>query len=129
MVKTYREACAKPCSDCPFRRKAAAGWLGAATPQSFIVQISMENPLPCHQTIDYTDPDWLEKWEAQEIGMICAGSLILSRNMGKMPRDPKFPRMKSDKVTVFANHIEFIEFHEASPVRSWEFGDEPRQKR
>ncbi len=100
------------------------GWLGAGTPQSFIVEISLERPLPCHLSIDYEEPGWLERWNASEIGKICAGALILSRNMGKLPRDPKFPRMPSDKVLVFSNHLEFIAHHEGAIVRSWETNEQ-----
>jgi len=96
------------------------GWLGAGTPQSFIVEISMERPLPCHPTIDYEDPRWLSQWEAQEVGSICAGSLVMSANMGKVPRDPAFPRLPVDKKTVFANHREFIDHHNNAKIRSWE---------
>lgn len=116
----YRNACAKPCGDCPFRRKSAAGWLGEATPSSFVIAISYETPLPCHQTIDYTDRKWLEKWTAQRIGMICTGSLIMMANMCKLPRDPAFPRMKADRTNVFARPEEFITYHEDAEVRSWE---------
>lgn len=125
MMSGYRPACGNtPCNECPFRRKAMPGWLGAATPQSFIVEISMERPLPCHPSIDYDDDQWLEKWAAQKIGKICAGSLILSANMGKRPRDPKFPRLQSDKKLVFASHREFIDHHEAASVKSWELSQD-----
>ena len=57
-----------PCGKCPFRRASLPGWLGRATPESFIVEISMERPLPCHPTIDYEDPAWLQRWNRQETG-------------------------------------------------------------
>lgn len=123
MSKGYRPVCKKPCNDCPFRRNALPGWLGAATPQSFIIEISMERPLPCHQTIDYEKRDWLQKWAAQRIGNICAGSLIMSANMGKLPRDRNFPRLPADKQLVFSRPDEFITYHESAPVRSWETDD------
>lgn len=117
---SYRPACTRPCSECPFRRKSTPGWLGAATPQSFIIEISMERPLPCHTSIDYEIDDWSSAWATQQIGLICAGSLILSANMSKLPRDRMFPRMRRNTKLVFSNHIEFIKHHEAAPVRSWE---------
>lgn len=102
------------------------GWLGAATPESFVVEISMERPLPCHPTIDYDDPAWFDAWNCQEIGRICAGSLIMSANMCKIPRDPKFPRLPRDPQTVFATHLEFLRHHNDAPVKSWERrGDGP----
>lgn len=96
------------------------GWLGEATPESFLIEISMERPLPCHPTIDYTNPKWLQKWNTQKTGKICAGSLIMSANMCKSPRDKNFPRLPADKVAVFSNHKEFIDFHNNADVRSWE---------
>lgn len=116
----YRPVCGKePCSQCPFRRKALAGWLGEATPEEFIVAISMEQPLPCHPTIDYYDKNWLAKWEAQEIGNICAGSVILAANIAKIPHSPNFPRLPPDRELVFATHQEFIDYHNNAPVKSW----------
>ena len=110
----------RPCKACPFRRKSLPGYLGEATPESFIIEISMERPLPCHPTIDYDDPNWLGRWTNQKIGRICAGSLILSANICKKPRDPRFPRLPCDTSEVFATHREFIDYHRSSPVRSWE---------
>ena len=119
IVTRYREPTKQPCSDCPFRRNAVAGWLGEAAPESFIVEISMERPLPCHQTIDYEDKDWLSKWNAGEIGSTCAGALIMSANMCKLPRDRAFPRMEKDKTAVFPTHQAFLDHHNNAPVKSW----------
>lgn len=96
------------------------GWLGSNTPQSFIIAISMDRPLPCHTTIDYEQRNWLVQWERQRIGFICAGSLIMAANMCKLPRDPDFPRMRPDHALVFSHHDEFIAHHANAPVRSWE---------
>jgi hypothetical protein len=119
-VKRYRPACTQPCNECPFRRRSLPGWLGLNTPQSFVIEISMERPIPCHTSIDYERNDWLRQWEAQRIGFICAGSLIMMRNMGKLPRDPNFPRAKPDRTLVFERPEEFIAHHENANVRSWE---------
>src|SRR5258706_14268375 len=89
----------KPCNECPFRRASMPGWLGAGTPQSFVIEISYEHPLPCHRTLDYSDPDWLAKWTDQKVGRVCAGALILAANMSKRPRDPAFPRLPRDPET------------------------------
>ncbi len=120
-MTTYRKPCgAQPCGQCPFRRTSMPGWLGEGNPESFIVEISMERPLPCHPTIDYEDPHWFAQWEAQEVGSICAGSLIMAANMGKRPRDPKFPKLPANKEIVFKSHLEFIDHHYATKNRSWE---------
>jgi hypothetical protein len=96
-----------------------AGWLGEATPESFIIEISMERPLPCHPTINYEDPKWLRKWNNQETGRICAGSLIMAANMCKKPRDPRFPKLPRDTEAVFATHLEFLQHHNEASVKSW----------
>lgn len=116
----YREPCKRPCGECPFRREAMPGWLGAATPESFVIEISMERPLPCHSSIDYERRDWKQQWEAQRIGMICAGSLIFTANMAKLPRDRAFPRMANDHKLVFSTPAQFITYHRDARVRSWE---------
>lgn len=97
-----------------------AGWLGAGSPESFVDCINRDVVLPCHQTIDYTDPAWKEQWTAQETGNTCAGALIMTANMCKQPRDPAFPTMESDKDAVFSTPVEFIAFHRSGPLKSWD---------
>lgn len=123
MVK-YLEPVPKPCNDCPFRLKAMPGWLGAGAPESFIDCINRDEPLPCHQTVDYEDPDWKEKWMAQQTGKMCAGALILAANTGKMPRDRSFPRMEPDDTAVFASPIDFVRYHREARVHSWDDEDQ-----
>ena len=119
-VVEYRPPVARMCNDCPFRRKAMAGWLGAGSPESFVACINRDDILPCHQTIDYTDPAWKEKWVAQTTGNACAGALIMAANTCKRPRDPTFPTMPPDHETVFSSPTEFIAFHRSSPIQSWD---------
>ena len=115
--------CEKPCGECPFRRASMPGWLGSNAPADFIVAITTEQPLPCHSSIDYDDPEWRDKFMAGNVGRLCAGALIMSANMCKRPRDPKFPQRPADRELVFANHLEFMAHHEDAPVRSWETED------
>ena len=109
-----------PCNDCPFRRKSMPGWLGAGSPESFVQCINTDGPLPCHQTIDYEDPRWKEKWAAQEGGSMCAGALILTANMLKSPRDRDFPRMPKDTQVVFPTAMEFVRHHREARTQSWD---------
>jgi hypothetical protein len=119
-LTSFRPICgSKPCNECPFRHKAMPGWLGAATPESFIIEISYEHPLPCHPTIDYDDKRWLQKWSTQRIGMICAGSLIMAANMGKKFREPGFPSLSRNTRLVFATAQEFLDHHNNALVKSW----------
>lgn len=120
--QTYRPPTKQPCSDCPFRRKAMPGWLGAGSPESFLDCMQRDEPLPCHQTIDYDDPRWLEKWSAQEDGSICAGALIFMANKMQRPRSREFPTMPSDKDAVFSNSLEFVRHHREASVHSWDDG-------
>jgi len=97
------------------------GWLGAGTPESFIECIQHEELLPCHQTLDYEDKQWKEKWVSGEVGRACRGALVLMRNMSKLPRDPNFPRVDRDDDTVFSHPREFLAYHHAADVKSWLF--------
>jgi len=119
---TYADPTKKPCSDCPFRRASAPGWLGAGSPESFLDCIQRGEPLPCHQTIDYEDPDWLRKWSAQggeSDGRMCSGFLIFMANKMQAPRDKNFPRLPPDQAAVFSTSIEFVRHHREAAVRSW----------
>lgn len=116
----------KPCNDCPFRRNAAPGWLGASGPEWF-VQIALSDyptGAPCHQTVNYDDPDW-EETVIEGMVSACAGSLIFARNLGKMPRDSKecaaVQSVEPDREGVFTSPQEFIDYHNNAPARSWEF--------
>lgn len=82
--------------------------------------MNRDEPLPCHQTIDYDDPDWLEKWIAQETGSMCAGALIFMANKMQRPRTRGFPTMPPDENEVFANTVEFVRHHREAGTHSWD---------
>ena len=119
----HRPVCESVCNSCPFRRKAIAGWLGRAEPEGFISSILRDEPLPCHPTIDYDDPEWRSKWFAGETGQMCRGALVLMANMAKWPRSKTIPMVAPDTKTVFETPQEFIKHHRSSRVRSWEMED------
>lgn len=123
-MTTYAKPTKVPCNDCPFRRRSMPGWLGAGSPESFIHCINTDDPLPCHQTIDYEDPNWKEKWVEEQQGSMCAGALILMANMQKLPRDRGFPRLPQDKETVFATAQEFVCYHREARGQSWDDDDQ-----
>lgn len=92
------------------------GWLGNSSP---------DEPLPCHQTIDYGDPQWLEKWMAQQgAGKMCAGALVFMANKVQRPHDREFPTMPKDPANVFSNSVEFVRHHREAAVRSWDDEDQ-----
>jgi hypothetical protein len=104
-----------PCNDCPFRRNARPGWLGADEADNFVrgaLADFSDNPLPCHKTIDYTDPYWLK--DQYPDSALCAGALIFARNQCKNPRDPEraeWVRSVDESDNVFRYPWEFYEFH------------------
>lgn len=74
-----------PCQHCPWRKTSLRGYLGEDEPAHFYWQsVTQENPMPCHEQIDYTDPDW----QATQLPHVdlCAGMLIYFRNHLKTPR-------------------------------------------
>lgn len=115
-----RVAQKKPCGECPFRRKAPAGWLGASDPEGFIgTMITGREDLPCHSTVNYERPDWHARWIAKTdpSAKLCAGALTLQANMLKRPRSG--PVMEPDREHVFSTYAEFVNHHRGSKVQSW----------
>lgn len=109
MIKTSDDATRsdeqhrKPCGDCPFRRKAVAGWLGSMTAEEWLRAVHGEALIDCHTVVGSPQPQ-------------CAGSAIYRANVGKLPRDPRIVRLRPDAKTVFATPKEFSEHHKSSPV-------------
>lgn len=117
----FVEPTLKPCSDCPFRRKAMPGWLGGGSPESFIDCMQRDEPLPCHQTIDYDDEHWLAKWMLQRnTGKMCAGALVFMANKLQKSHVPGFPTMPKDPANVFSNSVEFVRHHREAGTHSWD---------
>lgn len=127
----------KPCNDCPFRRKSLRGWLGGHPPEWFVESALADQAVyspgdvdpyggglaPCHETVDYTNPNWIE--EELDGAAACAGSLIFARNLSKSPRNAKradaVRAVTADRENVFAAPQEFIDHHnDPEGVRSWE---------
>lgn len=107
----------KPCNECPYRRKAAPGWLGASTAAEFMSQTLgaqyADNAMPCHCAINYEDKDWRT---TQFPGApICAGWLQFLANWCKMPYDPVLGDalvLCGTSADVFANPKEFLAHHD-----------------
>lgn len=75
-----------------------------------MLQVLVDRPLPCHKTIHYDDPQWAEKWDRGEQGKLCAGALIMTANLGKIPRDSSMPRAQPSD-TVFVSLQDFVNHH------------------
>ena len=102
-----------PCAGCPWRVTSLRGYLGGDNPVHFYRQsITNENMMPCHEQIDYTDPDWRET-QFPDVDL-CAGYLIYFRNHLKQPRYGPLAaavrRVKQSKA-VFSWPVEFLRHH------------------
>jgi hypothetical protein len=85
----------RPCKDCPWRRVAAPGWLGAVqTPESWVATAKSDDPVPCHTGSGQ-----------------CAGIAIFRANIYKLPRFKEVLRLPPNKDLVFGNGEEFIKYH------------------
>lgn len=114
----------QPCNDCPFRRNATPGWLGASGPEWFVesaladaAEYAPGAPFaPCHQTVDYNDPDWIDNLAEADA---CIGALQFAANNCKSPRSPERSaavRAAGQNPDVFRQPQEFIDYH-AKEVR------------
>lgn len=108
----------KPCRECPFRREAAPGYLGAATfepdpPNSFLDQHwNGFTHLPCHMQVNWEQDD--SQREAQE-KPTCTGYAIMCKNSAKLPMNPIDAEVvrdtEPDHDNVFSNRQEWDEHH------------------
>jgi hypothetical protein len=109
----------KMCKECPWRKNAPAGWLGDAAPEEFVHLIRRDVKLPCHAKIDYDDEDWQSNIEDAPY---CAGALLATRKMCKLPRNPEHAKMvkEVEDNPNHMNHAEFTEHHNSATYKSWE---------
>lgn len=115
----------RPCKECPLVKGCLAGWLGGDTPESFVDDIVHDATMPCHMTIDYSDPDWFEQQYPDSD--LCVGALRFHVNWLHMPRDPDHAAAVRDQWSlvgdrpltdygqafpeVFATPKEFVDYH------------------
>lgn len=97
------EPCAEqhlsPCHDCPWRRKAIPGWLGALSVEDWIAAAHSDARVACHTRVGfYGDPRQ------------CAGIAIYRANICKVPRDREVLRLPADRAHVFGSG-EFEKHH------------------
>ncbi len=85
----------KPCSDCPWSRKALPGWLGSMSIDEWLQAAHGEALIDCHTLI----------------GAQCAGSAIYRANILKTPRFEEILVLKADTTCAFASPNEFRAHH------------------
>ena len=97
----------KPCSTCPFRRDCVPGELGGSPVETFIGQAFGAFWIPCHECIDYTDPNWREQYHAGQ----CAGAAIYRNNCHPAERPDMLLVLPASMDLVFASPAEFMAHH------------------
>lgn len=104
----------RPCSDCPWRRAAAPGWLGPYSPTEWLDVAHGEAPIACHQTMDKAvrPVDGVHSWDEPGIRQ-CRGAAVYRANVCKSPYNPTDAANEAerDTATVFAGDVEFLEHH------------------
>ncbi len=104
---------AKPCKECPFRRKSLAGYVGNDTPRRFVAVAQFaEVPLPCHCKVNYERKDWKRQADRAPL---CAGFATFLANMIKSPRNAEIRKLlddvKPDRKNIFATPAEMLAHH------------------
>jgi hypothetical protein len=92
----------KPCSDCPWRRKSLAGWLGSMSVDEWLRAAHGESRIDCHALL----------------GAQCAGAATYRTNVCKTPRDPALLVLPANRARVFASPMEFERHHSGAPENS-----------
>lgn len=105
LTREYPEATAAPCRECPWRRKAAPGWLGPTNAEDWIEVVHSEAPIACHKTIP-KGGGWGGKTQQ------CRGAAIFRANVCKQPMNPSITTGPEDKERVFSSNAEFFEHHD-----------------
>jgi len=108
-----RPPCKKPCKSCPFRRDAMPGYLGSyGSPGEFLeVHYAGETLNPCHESIDYDDPDWRAKFMGGKMGRACKGQSVFFANSLKLPKHGEVVKSERDREAVFSWPAEFLAHH------------------
>lgn len=108
----------EPCSECPWRRDSAPGWLGPQTSEEWILTAHSDTPIMCHKTIKESG--------SYDGTKQCRGAAIFRANVCKSPRRSDIVTGPPDTENVFATNDEFLAHHNQNrvlEVEGWKTGD------
>lgn len=105
-----------PCKTCPFRRDCTPGKLGGSPIETFIGQAYGAFWIPCHELLDYKDPNWRYQFDVPQ----CAGTAIYRSNCHPAVRPRSLLVLPKDTTLVFASPAEFLAHHERFTIREAE---------
>lgn len=105
-----------PCGGCPFTDKCEPGETGGSHPWVYVAQTYGPFWIPCHERIDFSDPEWRTKYGTAQ----CVGHAIMRSKLGlsgKMPGNLlEVDHEDFQDSRVFDSMTEFWAYHEQIPV-------------
>ena len=105
------DACPEPCSECPWRRVAAPGWLGPYGPLDWLRIAHSDTPIACHKTVVISDPlEGTGDWSHPKVRQ-CRGAAMYRENVMKSPRNPEVVTGPANEDDIFATAEEFHKHH------------------
>ena len=105
-----------PCSTCPFLRSSVPGELGGSPVQTFIGQCYGSFWIPCHEVIDYDDPNWKTNYNTPQ----CAGAAIYRANVYRdsIRRPGQLLSLPEDFDKVFGSPAQLLAHHTGCTIAS-----------
>jgi hypothetical protein len=105
----------KMCKSCPWRKGSLKGYLGEDTPKDFWRTTLSQSQMPCHESVNYEDPNWRDSLD-DETTPHCAGALQALKTSASIPRDAEHAEAVK-AVEVEPDHLdpfsEFLKHHES----------------
>lgn len=103
----------KPCRECPFRKDSWKGYLGdvSGQPEVYLEQLEHSTPIPCHLTVDWESPDYLEEVKQAPA---CIGALQFMNNSCKLSKFKNIIELQEEagkNDQIFKWSPEFIKHH------------------
>ena len=101
----------KPCRTCPFSKACTPGELGGSSAETFIGQAFGSFWLPCHECVDYSNPNWKTQYDVNQ----CAGAAA-ARSMWFPAERNKSLIALPPHDAVFSSPADFLAHHHGITV-------------